>query len=423
MTNITIGNSVTSIGDYAFNGCINLTDITIPNSVTSIGLGVFFDCDRLTSVMIPDSVTSIGDEAFAFCSSLTSATIGDGVTSIGYGPFALCYRLASITVNETNAFYTSVAGVLFNGDQTTLIQCPGGKDGSYPIPDSVTNVGVWAFYGCNLTNVTIPNSVISIGSEAFSFCYSLTSVSIPHSVTSIGHGVFAWCPKLTVITVDPRNAFYGDADGVLFSKVQNMLVAYPGGKAGAYTIPNSASSIGNFALAGCTGVTGITIGESVTNIGSYAFYQCRNLASVTISASVNSIGDWAFADCDSNLISIYFKGNAPGLGRWVLSYDENVTVYRLPGTSGWGSSLDYRPVVLWNPLMQASGPSFGVLSNQFGFNITGTTNIPIVVEASANLASASWTALEACTLTNGSVYFSDPAWTNYRARFYRIRSP
>jgi hypothetical protein len=81
-----------------------------------------------------------------------------------------------------------------------------------------------------------------------------------------------------------------------------------------------------------------------------------------------------------------------------------------------------RPAILWNPQMQTSA-FFTALANQFGFTITGTTNIPIVVEASANLAPASWTALQTCTLTNGSIYFSDPGWTNYPARFYRVRSP
>jgi len=104
---------------------------------------------------------------------------------------------------------------------------------------------------------------------------------------------------------------------------------------------------------------------------------------------------------------------------------DSAKAYYLPGTTGWGafSTNTGLPTVLWNPLIKTADDSFGLSNNQFGFNITGTTNIPIVVEASANLATASWTALQTCTLTNGSVYFSDPEWTNYPARFYRIRSP
>jgi hypothetical protein len=95
----------------------------------------------------------------------------------------------------------------------------------------------------------------------------------------------------------------------------------------------------------------------------------------------------------------------------------------LPGTTGWGTTFGGRAAVLWNPSIQTTNASFGVRTNQFGFTITGTANIPIVVEASASLASASWTPLQTCTLTNGSIYFNDPQWTNYPARFYRVRSP
>jgi hypothetical protein len=107
----------------------------------------------------------------------------------------------------------------------------------------------------------------------------------------------------------------------------------------------------------------------------------------------------------------------------VFAGDINATVYYLPGTTNWGTTLGGRPTKLWNPQAQTSDASFGVQTNQFGFNITGTTNIPIVIEACADLASPAWVPLQSCTLTNGSVYFSDPAWTNYPGRFYRFRSP
>ena len=103
--------------------------------------------------------------------------------------------------------------------------------------------------------------------------------------------------------------------------------------------------------------------------------------------------------------------------------DNNATIYYLPETAGWGTTFAGRPAKLWNPLIQSSGPDFGVRTNGFGFAITGTPNIPILVEACTSLPSASWISLKTCTLTNGSVYFSDPDWTDYSARFYRIRSP
>ena len=157
---------VTSIADYAFQGCTGLTSVTIPNSVTSIGYQAFQDCTGLTSVTIGNSVTSIGAYAFAGCTGLTSVTIGSGVTSIGDEAFAGCTGLTSIT-----------------------------------IPDNVTSIGKRAFAYCSdLTSITIPDGVTSIGAEAFRNCSSLTSITIPNSVTSIGDYVFLSCTKLTSIT-------------------------------------------------------------------------------------------------------------------------------------------------------------------------------------------------------------------------------
>jgi len=120
---------------------------------------------------------------------------------------------------------------------------------------------------------------------------------------------------------------------------------------------------------------------------------------------------------------VYCQGNAPILGWSVFSGDNNATVYYLPGTTGWTSTCGGRPTVLWNPHVQSSGASFGVRTNRFGFTITGPTNLVIVVEARTNLANHTWSPVGTNILTGGSSYFSDPQWTNYPARFYRLRSP
>jgi hypothetical protein len=224
--------------------------------------------------------------------------------------------------------------------------------------------------------------------------------------------------------VDTNNPGYSSVDGVLFNKNQTTLIGYPEGKAGSqYTIPNSVTSIGNSALSGCT-LTGVTIPDSVASIGDGAFFGCGGLTNVMIGNGVISIGPYAFMFC-SSLTRVYFQGNAPSFGMAVFDCDNNATAYYLPGTTRWTDSyakIDI-PALLWNPQIQTGGATFGVQTNRFGFTITGTANIPIVVEACTNLASASWTPLQSSTLTNGSIYFSDPAWTNYSARFYRIRSP
>ena len=297
LTSVTIPDSVTSIGSCAFYGCASLTSVTIPDSVTSIGGSAFYGCTSLTSVTIPDSVTSIGDYAFYGCESLTSVAIPGSVTSIGWSAFYGCASLTSVTIPDS---VTSIGGSAFYGC-TSLT--------SVTIPDSVTSIGDYAFYGCeSLTSVAIPGSVTSIGWSAFYGCASLTSVTIPDSVTSIGNCAFASCTSLTGIWVAEGNSHYAnDASGVLFNKDKTTLVQCPGAFA-AYTIPNSVTSIGEYAFSHCTSLTSVTIPNSVTSIGEHAFSDCTSLTSVTISDSVTSIGEYAFYDCTS-LTDVYYAGS------------------------------------------------------------------------------------------------------------------
>ena len=176
LISVTIPNSVTSIGDNAFRMCRGLTSVTIPNSVTSIGDYAFSYCSGLISVTIPNSVTSIGDSGFWCCSGLTSLTIGNSVASIGWGAFAGCSGLENIYVDPKNTNYSSIDGILYSKDATSIIKVPAKK-----------------------INVTIPNSVTSIGNYAFANCSGQTSVTIPNSVTSIGNYAFERCDNLKTI--------------------------------------------------------------------------------------------------------------------------------------------------------------------------------------------------------------------------------
>ena len=258
LASITIPNSVTWIGGYAFDGCNGLTSITIPESVTTIGRSAFEGCNGLASITIPNGVTSIGDGAFYGCTGLTSITIPESVTSIGNGAFSCCDGLTEIVVDESNRVYDS-------------------REHCNAIIETASNSLI---AGCK--NTVIPNSVTSIGDDAFYGCTGLTSITIPESVTSIGNGAFSCCDGLTEIVVDESNRVYDSREhcNAIIETASNSLIA--GCK--NTVIPNSVTSIGHSAFYGCTGLTSITIPVSVTSIGLWAFAICSGLTEIIVVA-------------------------------------------------------------------------------------------------------------------------------------------
>ncbi len=292
--NTIIPDGVLTIGDYAFS-CCDLTSINIPQTVTTIGDNAFQYCSSLTSITIPSTVTSIGNNAFYGCSSLTSVTIPNSVTSISESAFSGCSGLTSVT-----------------------------------IPNSVTSIGNHAFYGCGLTSITIPNSVTSIGVSGFAGCSALTSViSEIENPFELANYVFNGVPTYAQLIVPKgKKAAYlsttgwrkftniveaGEVgqvfivDGISYKIMENNTVTVTSGKnlSGDVSIPNqvslcgetySVNSISSEAFRNCDQIIAITIPNSVTSIGSNAFCDCSNLVSVIIGSGVISIGSRAFSN-------------------------------------------------------------------------------------------------------------------------------
>jgi len=424
LTSVTIPNSVTIIANTVFYDCINLTNVIIGNSVASIGEFAFSGCTSLTSVTIPNSVTSIKGLAFARCTSLTSVIIGNSVTSIEGGAFSGCTSLTNLSVDAANPVYSSLDGVLFDKAQTTLITFPPGRSGSYVIPDSVTSIEGNAFSGTSLTSVTIGNSVTS-GDAAFGRT-SLTNLSVAAANPVYGSldGVLFDKAQTTLIIFPPgRGGSYVIPNSVTSIGQQAF---YGCTSLTNVTIPNSVASIGDRAFENCISLTSVTIGNSVTSIGDRAFSGCTSLTSVTIPNSVTIIGDAAFSNC-TNLTNFTFLGNAPSLiPDWHVggftqfaSVGPGAKAYYYCGTTGWGTNYAGLPTVMLCAPQIAPG-SAGVKPGGFGFTLTSLTNQTIVVEASVNLVN--WQPIWTNALPGASAEFVDPEWLQHSNRFYRARS-
>jgi len=378
--NISTNNGTISINSYTgASNAVTIPAISFGLPVTAIAAGAFQNVQSLTGVTMPNSLTNIGAFAFQGCDGLTNLTVPAHVNTIGIWAFSNCRSLTNLTVTPGNAWYSSVNGVLFNQAQTVLIQYPAGKSGSY----------------------IVPNGVTSIGNQAFDGSTRLTSVTIPATVTNISDEVFQYCINLTNISVTAGNPVYDSVNGVLFGNQQTTLVAFPAGLGGSYTVP-----------------------AGVTNIMDYAFSYCFYLTTVTFPASLTSL-EWNAFFSDGALTAFYFAGHAPFTAGANPFVGVGATVYYLPGTTGWSDFLANTglPQIPWNAQAQTGDGNFGMQNQQFGFNITGTSNLVAVVEACTNLASPVWSPLQTVSLTNGTYYFSEPFQTNTVTRFYQVSMP
>lgn len=262
---LVIPNTVTKIGDNAFEGCSKLTSVTMPETVTEIGFDAFKGCSKLTNVTIGSDVTSIGQNAFQNCPSLTTITIPDKVTSIGNEAFQNCIGLTTLTIGK-----------------------------------GVSSISTGAFAGCSsLERITINStSLNSIEENAFVNCTGLTSLTIGKSVANINFISSYSLSNINTVTVDPENLTYCSVDNIIYKKDKTKLIfALPSAVSGEFTIPDSVTEIGESAFANCHALSAVTIGARVTKIGNWAFSECHKLTSIAIPDSVTEIGGNAFAKC------------------------------------------------------------------------------------------------------------------------------
>lgn len=311
LKNVSISDGITDIPYRAFIGCKDIKNITIPASVKSFGNSAFSGCRGITDIVIPSSTTSIGDYAFSGCKGLTDITIPDSVTTIGQNALFGCTALASIIVSENNAFYSSVAGILYDKNKTQIICVPKAIKGEISIANGVTSIDSTAFKDCiGVTSMIIPDSVERIGEGAFSGCSSLESITIPFVGAKAG------------VTSDdmyqyPFGYIFGtkEYDGGVWTQQWYYRNSLSKQDSTLYYLPYSLKTVtvtgGNIlggAFYNCRRLTRIEIQNDVISIGGSAFYNCSGLTNITIPDSVTSIGDSAFTYC-YKLIEVYNKSS------------------------------------------------------------------------------------------------------------------
>ena len=327
------GKNIKNIGDYAFTGCESLSSFDISDNVETIGNCAFYNCLSL-GVVIPPKLRSIGKMAFYRC-TLKSIAVPKSLTAIDSRAFKDCFfdcKSLEICVEQGNPKYDSrnkCNAIIETNSNTLIVGCA-----TTNIPNSVISIGDEAFSDCdNLISITIPNGVKYIGRESFANCYKLRSITIPGSVIGINGSAFSNCFHLECINIDNLESWCKiDFTGGAFCQLREYKTAtflhVKGKIESKLQIPTTITEIKSYAFCGFY-VEAVIIPQSITSIGDYAFWGTY-LESITIPNSVKSIEKGAFGRC--NLNYVVFPKNVKLIDEGAFSFCNNMTYVTILGS-------------------------------------------------------------------------------------------
>ena len=396
---VSLPSSITSIGNSAFAECRELAHVVIPENVTIISPFVFSNCTNLTDIAISESVTTIGEGAFSGCSGLKSILIPSSVSQIGNYAFSECVALTQVYYNvpslknfDPNNYVFSNAGTAGEGISVIIgasveyipgylfspyysSYSPNIKLVVFEENSKCRIIGAGAFYYCeSLTEIVLPDSLLTIGNSAFQYCKNLLHINIPYKVSTVGSAAFSGCSKLDGIWADERNTvFFTDKQGVLYNRYSSSIIRIiqaPSALEGAYSAAEGTTHVGQSAFSSCNQLTSVTLPEGVTTIetnafagcgkleevsfpnslitiGANSFKGCNSLESVTIPCNVSRIVSGSFTNC-SSLTSITFVGDAPIIDDSAFT-QVTATAFYPQNNETWTSDklLDYGGSVTW----------------------------------------------------------------------------
>lgn len=295
--------------------------------------GAAYMYDYSTYAQFYTKQDTLNTNTFFNCPALQTVTLPASLKAVEKRVFSVCGNLKSINVPASNTSLKSIDGVLYSTVDRKLLRYPTAHLGeTFTIPGDVEIVGYEAFADClNLLSIVLPEGVTTIEGVAFTFCKKIAAMDIPASVTSIASSAFNYCTGLTDVNVAEGNTVYKSENGVLFNKAMTEILRFPMARSGAYVIPSTVTTVGEYAFDMSSKVTSITMPENLEKIGKYGFYSCSKVTEIHLPNTVNFIGNGAFGFC-SALKVLELPDALTEIGDWCFSGCKALPNVVLPAT-------------------------------------------------------------------------------------------